>query len=299
MNIFRSTISDSATQSQMLGSKDSITRQIVSSSLGSIITISALNPLNVIKVNLQKQSQHSISINSMILSLFRSNGIRGFWAGASSGLFMSIPNTVMYMVCYEHIKKLIASNTSSNLQPVAPAAAGIFARAVSVSIISPLELTRTIQTGSASTNASIMSTLTNIFQQHGIKGLYKGWWSTILRDCPFSGIYWFSFEYFKPKYLSLMQPTYDNHYQPLITFCSGATSGTIAAFITHPFDVVKTYQQLSVPEGKSSIISSFATIWRSSGWVGLFRGLTLRLLTVIPSSAVMITVYEFVKSLDM
>ena len=39
-------------------------------------------------------------------------------------------------------------------------------------------------------------------------------------------------------------------------------------------------------------------IYRDRGLGGLFKGLNMRLLTVIPASAIMVTVYEFVKNFD-
>ena len=39
------------------------------------------------------------------------------------------------------------------------------------------------------------------------------------------------------------------------------------------------------------------TIWLAGGIPALFRGLPLRLATVVPAGAIMITVYEFVKKL--
>jgi hypothetical protein len=40
-------------------------------------------------------------------------------------------------------------------------------------------------------------------------------------------------------------------------------------------------------------------IVRERGIGGLYKGLNMRLLTVIPSSAIMVTVYEFVKKIDL
>lgn len=40
-------------------------------------------------------------------------------------------------------------------------------------------------------------------------------------------------------------------------------------------------------------------LYRSGGVASLYRGLTMRLATVIPASAIMITTYEAIKSLDM
>ena len=124
-------------------------------------------------------------------------------------------------------------------------------------------------------------------------------------------------------------------YPALITFLSGATSGMIAAICTHPFDVLKTKQQVAAWHANSSnntilnnsssssnsgtsTLSSVSTtnlnaagastppakftlgsVYRAGGVSALFRGLSMRLATVIPASAIMITIYEAIKKVDL
>ena len=172
------------------------------------------------------------------------------------------------MSAYEHFKESLTQSLAgpstpsylSALKNVAPGLAGAAARMFSVSIISPLELIRTIQTGGV--NKSISTILKQIYSEQGVAGLYRGWGSSVLRDCPFSGIYWLGFESLRPRYDRLLtHSTTDNEYsrldrkrgrnvdetnmtmvadQPkksfstLVTFLSGATSGMLAAVCTHP-----------------------------------------------------------------
>lgn len=93
----------------------------------------------------------------------RESGMKGFWAGTRMGLIMSVPNTVLYMSTYEQLKMALSSRHHHGLTSttgssssskdcrasysLVPALAGALARVISVTIISPLELVRTIQTG--------------------------------------------------------------------------------------------------------------------------------------------------------
>ena len=122
----------------------------------------------------------------------------------------------------------------------------------------------------------------NIYKNGGILGFYRGWSSTIMRDVPFSFFYWVSYERLKVFYKGVFQ--YDNdisfserlfsnigtvtnsepsetktvgaksvksgqpEYSIFLTFLSGSTSGVVAALVTHPFDVLKTQQQLRTSE---------------------------------------------------
>lgn len=290
-----------------------LTKQIVASCAGSIITTVALNPVNVMKVFLQSQRhQHQSGVSAGFRQILRERGVRGFWAGTSSGLAMSVPNTVLYMSTYEAFKAslqpfahsptqqllytgtrpMLASRLCSCLSIAG--AAGFLARMVAVSLLSPLELIRTLQ--SAGRAESIASTARRIAADGGgVLSLYRGWLPTILRDCPYSAIYWFSFEFVRPIYSRSLASSSDagSGPTPLATFLSGASSGMVAAFVTHPFDVLKTKRQLAVER------VSLLSIFRVEGCVGIFRGLSLRLLTVIPASAIMITVYDAIKNVSL
>lgn len=103
----------------------------------------------------------------------------------------------------------------------------------------------------------------------GVGGLWKGLGPTLLRDVPFSGVYWGVYESIKSFY-SVTTP------EITFTFLSGAVAGSvsncikkkldfncqitshfmnvscfelqIAAFVTTPFDVVKTHKQIEFGE---------------------------------------------------
>jgi len=93
---------------------------------------------------------------------------------------------------------------------------------------------------------------------------------------------------------------------------SGAFSGSIAAAITVPFDVIKTrrqvdlysYTECTVREspnyphkrnGNPKAYEVARQIWRQHGVKGFFTGLPARLAKVPPACAIMISSYEVAK----
>lgn len=302
-------------------------QQILASSLGSIAATITLNPINVIKVHLQQQSYNVSNTSNHIpqratrfltLSVIKSvleepKGIRGLWSGTTAGMVMSVPSTVIYMAVYDKVKNSLLSTAQESrpadryIQHSLPAVAGAFARLISASIVSPLELIRTVQTASrkdsAANSHSVFQVGRNIYKNSGFIGLYRGWLPTILRDCPYSAIYWVSFEFLQPILQRNVQACRNDVEEkdrcclesPKITsskttFLSGSLSGLIAAVCTHPFDVLKTQQQLNSSQ------TTLVEIVRKGGLLSLYTGLTMRLSTVIPGGAIMVTVYEYVKS---
>jgi len=135
----------------------------------------------------------------------------------------------------------------------------------------------------------------------GLVSLWTGWGPTLLRDVPFSVLYWFFYENFK----SLYKIQRKHEYLPFIfTFTCGAFSGALAAVVTCPFDVIKTHRQIEL--GELEAMKDYKTkpssTWillnklrRQQGFRALFAGLTPRLIKVAPACAIMIGTYEYLK----
>jgi hypothetical protein len=112
----------------------SLVRQIVASTVGSIISTLSLNPITVIKVRLQNAhalgaGQHAIPLRHVISNVLAERGVIGLWAGTRMGMIMSAPNTVLYMSVYEHLKlKFAEEKRLSPIRTFTPALAGAIAR---------------------------------------------------------------------------------------------------------------------------------------------------------------------------
>ena len=149
----------------------------------------------------------------------------------------------------------------------------------------------------------------------------------IHRDVPFSSFYWYTYEILKPKYATFLRDNRssirgiydfnidDGKPDSIVSFACAATAGIMASLFTHPFDVLKTRQQLSefrVGAGCSNRIGKvdlsskmmkvrnnmdISVLYREGGIRALYKGIHLRMATVVPAGAIMITVYEAVKSM--
>jgi solute carrier family 25, member 39/40 len=178
-----------------------------------------------------------------------------------------------------------------------PLIAGCSARIFAVTIVNPLELIRTKMQSERMSYREVGSAFKKMIQQHGVRGLFKGLMPTILRDTPFSSIYWTCYESFK-KFNKITHPNVTE------AFIGGAISGTCAAFVTCPFDVIKTHQQIEFGEkflyhtnGRpaNSMRQTMLNIVKASGIRGFYAGLTPRLIKVAPACAIMISTYEYGK----
>lgn len=105
--------------------------------------------------------------------------------------------------------------------------------------------------------------------------MYRGWSATILRDVPFSMIYWVNYELAKTTLLNLFNKRSLDNFS---TFSCGAMAGSIAAIVTCPFDVVKTHRQIQLGEtnlNKNAVFTKniIKEIYRTKGVQGLFAGI--------------------------
>lgn len=313
-------------------------QQMASACSGALITSLFMTPLDVVKIRLQAQQKALISNKCYLYcnglmehlcpcgdpawlprrpqfhgtfdafyKIAKIEGVGALWSGLSPTLILALPCTVIYFVTYEQLRhrtKTFYNNISGNLtQPLwIPLISGATARTIAVTIVSPLELIRTKMQSKKLTYAEINLALRQVFKHEGFRGLFRGLGSTLLRDVPFSGIYWTTFESTKKGF---NKPTSEKNIFLLNFFC-GSVAGSIAALVTLPFDVVKTHQQIELGEkeiytdGKveqraSNMKSIAQTIYRSHGYKGLFTGLLPRIFKVAPACAIMIATFEYGK----
>ncbi|KAJ8496117.1 hypothetical protein ONZ45_g12579 [Pleurotus djamor] len=227
--------------------------------------------------------------------VWNAEGTRGLWKGAGTTLVIGVPSSTCYMLTYDYLLNtalppLISSPT------IVPMVAGVVARSTISSIASPLELIRTnlqstpLTPGTPHTLRSVLSSIRTLARSQGVLSLWRGLGPTLWRDVPFSGIYWASYESWK-RFLSRRQM--DG--APVAFFC-GAVSGTTAALVTSPFDVLKTRRQAFVMSGASSSSTRtaglLAEIVRTEGTSALFAGLFPRIVKIAPACGIMIACFE-------
>ncbi|KAI0307813.1 mitochondrial carrier [Multifurca ochricompacta] len=216
--------------------------------------------------------------------VWRAEGIRGLWKGTGTTLVIGVPSSTAYMLTYDYLLRQVLPAVIPS-PPVVPLVAGMFARGIVSSVVSPLELIRTnLQStprlpDTPHTLKSVLSSLEGLVRAHGVRHLWRGLGPTLWRDVPFSGFYWASYESMK-RYLEDRGRS-----GPSLAFVCGATSGTAAALLTSPFDVLKTRQQ-------TRVLPLLQQIIRTEGLSALFAGLSPRIAKIAPACGIMIACFE-------
>ncbi|XP_068624317.1 solute carrier family 25 protein Shawn-like isoform X2 [Battus philenor] len=313
-------------------------QQMASACSGALITSLFMTPLDVVKIRLQAQQKALLSNKCYLYcnglmehlcpcgetawiprrvhfhgtfdafyKIAKLEGVPALWSGLSPTLVLALPCTVVYFVSYEQLRyktKTIYNNlTCTDHQPMwIPLLSGATARTIAVTMFSPLELIRTKMQSKQLTYSELNTALRQVIRYEGYKGLFRGLGSTLLRDVPFSGIYWTTFESTKRAF---GKPDSEKN-SFLFNFFCGSVAGSIAAFVTLPFDVVKTHQQIELGEKEiytdgqaqqraSNMQNIVKNIYKNHGFKGLFTGLLPRIFKVAPACAIMIATFEYGK----
>jgi len=272
-------------------------------------------------------------------AIYQTEGLTGIYGGLSPTLMMSVPSTVLYFTAYDAMLMKLNSNssnssssntaattttTNNSKNPLNPLLAGSSSRIFSATLVSPLELVKTLQATRPNNTVGVFSEIAQIARQEGFSQLYRGLAPTLLRDVPFSGIYWMTVESIKGR----LNERVEGEITPLVgginSFFSGFVGGSIATFITTPADLIKTRVQLNnvvftteqpsviaacdhngrtvatIPaEGAqnspATVRNVFKEILEEGGVRGLWKGNIARTMRVGPACAIMIGTFEFGK----
>ncbi|NXS05899.1 GHC1 protein, partial [Oxylabes madagascariensis] len=130
-----------------------------------------------------------------------------------------------------------------------------------------------------------------LLRSKGIAGLYKGLGATLLRDVPFSIVYFPLFANLNKlgqKDPNVKAPFY-------VSFLSGCVAGSTAAVAVNPCDVIKTRLQ-SLQRGVnedtySGILDCTKKIWQREGPTAFFKGAYCRALVIAPLFGIAQVVY--------
>ena len=210
---------------------------------------------------------------------------------------ISVPSSTAYILAYDHLLNVVLP-TFIRSETAVPLVAGVLARSAIASIASPLELIRTnlqstpLSPENPHTMSSVLSSIRTLIRTNGFRVMWRGLGPTLWRDVPFSGFYWASYEKWKRAFAKR------GHEGAWIAFISGAISGTSAALITSPFDVLKTRRQALIMSSSSTYKGSPSTfrlllrIFRTEGPSAFFAGIIPRIAKIAPACGILIASFE-------
>ncbi|KAL0481154.1 hypothetical protein AKO1_012594, partial [Acrasis kona] len=263
---------------------------------------SVAHPFDTCKVLLQirkgegKRFYQSMQYLGGVLK--QEGALKTLFRGYPTSIMMAIPASTIYLTTYQSVKTEYLNMGIH--KDVSYVLAGITAE-LAGSILTPMYIViQRRQAYGSKESTSIFTTLKQMYNQNGIRGLYSGYLAGLSTSAPFSAVFFSTYEFVKKRLVDTFEsnnPEAIDHPPFYIGIGCGAISGMVAAAVTNPLDVVKTRLQI---QGKATssehhyrgIFHAFSSIIRNEGLKSLLKGVGPRTVSVIPATAISMGAFE-------
>ena len=298
-------------------------KEFVGSGIGGGIGILIGYPMDFIKVNLQFYPDKYKSAWHCFTSTVKQHGVKSLFRGcippvvtqgfSNSFLFMGEATAMRFL--QPNLKR---GETGTPINTFTSGlVGGLVQSVVSVPIevikctmqatsetITPTTSSATIKQQSTNALKDTINCVRDIYAREGLfRGLFKGYFVTIARDVPSLGVYFCTYKYARDQITQYQQAAVPTHSAIII---GGGLAGAASWISVYPFDVMKTYCQVS-PSSSSSSLSGGGmqpsyqdmsmrqvalSLYRRHGVRIFFSGLGVTVLRAFPVNAATFYFYE-------
>ncbi|KAM9320635.1 mitochondrial glutamate carrier 1-like [Gastrophryne carolinensis] len=249
---------------------------------GAAVNLTLVTPEKAIKLAANDFFRHHLAKDGKKLTLFKE-----MLAGCGAGTCQVVITTPMEML-------KIQLQDAGRLVSCQKSVTGIQSLTHGTKHLNTIPvLTRSYNVGPALVAPKMSATqiAAGLLRTEGVKGLYKGLGATLLRDVPFSIIYFPLFA----NIHKLGRSSPDGKVPFLHSFLAGCVAGSTAAVAVNPCDVIKTRLQ-SLHKGANEetyngIIDCARKIWVKEGPSAFLKGSGCRALIIAPLFGIVQVVY--------
>ncbi|OWR41791.1 calcium-binding mitochondrial carrier protein Aralar1 isoform 2 [Danaus plexippus plexippus] len=271
--------------------------------LGSIAAVgaSAVYPIDLVKTRMQNQRTGSFigevayrNSWDCFKKVIRHEGIFGLYRGLVPQLIGVAPEKAIKLTMNDLVRDKFMDK-KGNISLYAEILAGACAGGSQVVFTNPLEIVKIrLQVAGEIAGGSKVKAW-SVVKDLGLFGLYKGAKACLLRDVPFSAIYFPAYAHVKAKFAD------ENGYNhPLTLLAAGAIAGVPAASLVTPADVIKTRLQVVARSGQTTyngVIDATRKIYAEEGARAFWKGAVARVFRSSPQFAVTLVTYEILQRL--
>lgn len=270
--------------------------------LGSVagaVGATAVYPIDLVKTRMQNQRTGSfigelMYRNSMdcFKKVIRHEGVFGLYRGLVPQLMGVAPEKAIKLTVNDFVRDKFYDK-KGNIPLYGEIISGACAGGSQVIFTNPLEIVkiRLQVAGEIAGGAKVRAW--SVVKELGLFGLYKGARACLLRDVPFSAIYFPAYAHTKA---ALADENGYNH--PLTLLLAGAIAGVPAASLVTPADVIKTRLQVVARAGQttySGLIDASKKIYKEEGFKAFWKGTLPRVFRSSPQFGVTLVTYELLQ----
>ncbi|KAF2075106.1 hypothetical protein CYY_003583 [Polysphondylium violaceum] len=267
--------------------------------LGSVaggIGAAAVYPIDLVKTRMQNQRAVEASARvynnswDCFKKVVRNEGFLGLYKGLGPQMIGVAPEKAIKLTVNDLLRDLFGDKSKGEIYFPLEVLAGGFAGMSQVCVTNPLEIVKIrLQVHSSGPKIGAIQ----VIRELGLSGLYKGSGACLLRDIPFSAIYF-------PTYAKMKTILADENGKLGATdlLIAGAVAGIPAASLVTPADVIKTRLQVKAKAGEqtySGIRDCAVKIMKEEGPRAFFKGCVARVCRSSPQFGVTLLSYELLQ----
>eukprot|EP00063_Salmo_salar_P072050 XP_014046885.1 PREDICTED: calcium-binding mitochondrial carrier protein Aralar1-like isoform X2 [Salmo salar] len=249
-------------------------------SLGSIAGATgatAVYPIDLVKTRMQNQRSTGSFVGELMYKnsfdcakkVLRYEGFFGFYRGLLPQLIGVAPEKAIKLTMNDFVRDKFTGKDDT-IPFAAEVLAGACAGGSQVVFTNPLEIVKIrLQVAGEITTGPRIGAL-SVIRDLGLFGLYKGAKACLLRDIPFSAIFFPVYAHTKAQFADEQ-----GRLGPLQLLASGAIGGIPAVSLVTPADVIKTRLQVAARAGHTTytgVMDCFRKIAQEEGFGALWKG---------------------------
>lgn len=223
------------------GGSRNLLQNVIFGGVAGVIGQSCVFPMYTVKTRLQTFPGRYNSVFHCARKIVQHEGLRGLYRGLPPALTGVFPEKAIKLSVNDYLTAVLSRADGSISLPMAMLAGG-GAGLCQVIITNPMELVM-IKMQDAAAKGRKHRSMFHLARDLGLSGLYKGTQATLLRDIPFSMVFFSMNTYMRSK---LTKP--DGTLPISKVFLAGIVSGSTAATLSTPMDVIKTRLQASASD---------------------------------------------------
>jgi solute carrier family 25 aspartate/glutamate transporter 12/13 len=225
----------------------------------------------------------------------KADGFRGLYRGMPAVLVGITPEKAIKLGMNDFMCDTFRSRLGVTDLPLSYLGlAGGIAGMCQVVATNPMEIVK-IRMQVQGTAGIAKQSIGEIVKELGVTGLYTGLRATLLRDVPFSIIYFSTYGFVKQKLTDA-----NGNISSLKVFLTAFIAGTAAAAASTPADVIKTRLQVKPVPGQvpyKGVIDCTTQTLAKEGVKALFKGIGPRIIVISPLFGIALVVYEVQKKI--
>ncbi|ODV88887.1 hypothetical protein CANCADRAFT_32336 [Tortispora caseinolytica NRRL Y-17796] len=298
-----------------------VVRSGIAGGLAGSAAKTAIAPLDRVKILFQTSNEDFLQYRGSlkgtaraISRIYRDSGVYGLFQGHSVTIVRIMPYAAIKFVAYEQVRNFFIPSKEYETH-IRRAISGSLSGIVSVMFTYPLEVIRVRMAYESKihhhhetpvthfSEHGVLATTRRIYANGGLHNFYRGFSATVIGIIPYAGVSFWTHDFAHDllrlpaieKYTTIESESLDR--PPLKVWAeltAGGLSGMVAQTASYPLEVIR--RRMQVHDGsRQSIIGLGKEIVRVDGFKGLYVGLSIGFIKVVPMAAISFLVYERVK----